>query len=160
MLSIDVQVGRTGSITPVARLAPVFVGGVTVTNVTLHNEDELHRKDVRIGDSVIVRRAGDVIPEIVAVVIEQRTPQSVPYQMPTHCPVCSSPLERIEGEAVIRCSAGLYCQAQVKESVKHFASRKAMDIDGLGAKLVEQLVAQKLVPVSYTHLTLPTICSV
>lgn len=145
VLSIDVQVGRTGSITPVARLAPVFVGGVTVTNVTLHNEDELHRKDVRIGDSVIVRRAGDVIPEIVAVVIEQRTPQSVPYQMPTHCPVCSSPLERIEGEAVIRCSAGLYCQAQVKESVKHFASRKAMDIDGLGAKLVEQLVAQKLV---------------
>lgn len=145
VLSIDVQVGRTGSITPVARLAPVFVGGVTVTNVTLHNEDELHRKDVRIGDTVIVRRAGDVIPEIVAVVLEQRTAEAVPYQMPTLCPVCSSPLEKIEGEAVIRCSAGLYCQAQVKESVKHFASRKAMDVDGLGDKLVEQLVAKKLV---------------
>lgn len=145
VVSIDVQVGRTGAITPVARLAPVFVGGVTVTNVTLHNEDELRRKDVRIGDTVIVRRAGDVIPEIVSVVLEKRKSTALMFDMPTHCPVCGSTIERIEGEATARCPAGLFCQAQVKESIKHFASRKAMDVDGLGDKLVEQLVSEGLV---------------
>lgn len=145
VLDIDVQVGRTGAITPVARLAPVFVGGVTVTNVTLHNEDEMRRKDVRIGDTVIVRRAGDVIPEIVSVVIEKRQPDSIVFEMPTHCPVCDSSVERAEGESVIRCPAGLFCRAQVKESIKHFASRKAMDVDGLGDKIIEQLVGCGLV---------------
>lgn len=145
VLDIDVQVGRTGAITPVARLSPVFVGGVTVTNVTLHNEDEIRRKDVRIGDTVIVRRAGDVIPEIVSVVKEKRMPGSVAFKLPALCPVCGSAVERISGEAIVRCSAGLYCPAQVKESIKHFASRKAMDVEGLGDKLVEQLVAQGLI---------------
>ncbi|MDX2426834.1 MAG: NAD-dependent DNA ligase LigA, partial [Cycloclasticus sp.] len=145
VLDIDVQVGRTGAITPVARLSPVFVGGVTVTNVTLHNEDEIRRKDVRIGDTVIVRRAGDVIPEIVSVVKEKRLPGSVAFKLPALCPVCGSAVERIAGEAIVRCSAGLYCPAQVKESIKHFASRKAMDVEGLGDKLVEQLVAQGLI---------------
>ncbi|MEY8239750.1 MAG: NAD-dependent DNA ligase LigA [Cycloclasticus sp.] len=143
--SIDVQVGRTGAITPVARLAPVFVGGVTVTNVTLHNADEMRRKDVRIGDTVIVRRAGDVIPEIVSVVQEKRPSTSELFVMPERCPACDSPVERADGEAIARCSAGLYCSAQVKESIKHFASRKAMDVDGLGAKVVEQLVSEGLV---------------
>ena len=145
VMGIDVQVGRTGAITPVARLAPVFVGGVTVTNVTLHNEGELRRKDVRVGDTVIVRRAGDVIPEIVSVVLEKRESNAPIFDMPTECPVCGSAIERIEGEAVARCPAGLFCQAQVKESIKHFASRKAMDVDGLGDKIVEQLVAEGLV---------------
>lgn len=142
---IDVQVGRTGAITPVARLEPVFVGGVTVTNVTLHNEGEMRRKDVRVGDTVIVRRAGDVIPEIVAVVLEQRSVQVQVFEMPDHCPVCGSLVERTEGEAVARCPAGLFCSAQVKESIKHFSSRKALDVDGLGDKIVEQLVLNGLV---------------
>ena len=145
VVAIDVQVGRTGAITPVARLAPVFVGGVTVTNVTLHNEDEMRRKDVRVGDTVIVRRAGDVIPEIVSVVLSERNSESSIFQMPRHCPVCESVVERAQGEAVIRCPAGLFCRAQVKESIKHFSSRKAMDVDGLGDKIIEQLVGLDLV---------------
>lgn len=142
---IEVQVGRTGAITPVARLKPVFVGGVTVSNATLHNEDEIRRKDVRVGDTVIVRRAGDVIPEVVQVVMAKRPEQTVEYQMPTHCPVCGSVAEKEEGEAVLRCSGGLYCGAQQKEAIKHFASRKALDVDGLGDKLVEQLVDESLI---------------
>jgi DNA ligase (NAD+) len=145
VVGIDVQVGRTGAITPVARLAPVFVGGVTVTNVTLHNEDEMRRKDVRVGDTVVVRRAGDVIPEIVSVVIEKRPGASMVFKMPASCPICGSAIERVDGEAIARCPAGLFCQAQVKESIKHFASRKALDVEGLGDKVVEQLVAQGLV---------------
>ena len=145
VLGIDVQVGRTGALTPVARLAPVFVGGVTVTNVTLHNEEEAHRKDVRVGDTVIVRRAGDVIPEIVSVVTEERPSETVLFHMPTRCPVCDSEVDRVEGEAIIRCSGGLFCAAQTKEAIKHFASRKAMDVDGLGDKIVEQLVATSLI---------------
>ncbi len=145
VLDIDVQVGRTGAITPVARLEPVFVGGVTVTNATLHNEDEIRRKDVHIGDRVIVRRAGDVIPEVVSVVKERRPKDARPFVMPTKCPVCGSDIERVEGEAIARCTGGLYCEAQRKEAIKHFASRRAMDIEGLGDKLVEQLVDEKLV---------------
>ena len=175
--AIDVQIGRTGAVTPVARLQPVFVGGVTVTNATLHNQDEVSRKDVRVGDTVVVRRAGDVIPEVVRVIFERRpmqetavavsddlkhqqddlfaeTPsanqtQSVPlhkpYRLPTHCPICRSEIEREEGEAVARCSGGMLCQAQRAQGLIHFASRKAMDIDGLGQKQIEQLVAQNLV---------------
>ncbi|MEX1199636.1 MAG: NAD-dependent DNA ligase LigA [Methylophaga sp.] len=143
--AIEIQVGRTGALTPVARLKPVFVGGVTVSNATLHNEDEIHRKDVRIGDTVIVRRAGDVIPEIVGVVTAKRPENATEFVMPAQCPVCDSAVERAEGEAVARCSGGLYCAAQRKEALKHFASRKAMDIDGLGDKLVEQLVDAELV---------------
>jgi len=145
VLGIDVQVGRTGAITPVARLKPVFVGGVTVTNATLHNEDEVHRKDVRIGDTVIVRRAGDVIPEVVSVVASKRPKHARRFVMPKRCPVCGSDVERVEGEAVARCTGGLYCEAQRKEAIKHFASRRAMDIEGLGDKLVEQLVDEKLI---------------
>lgn len=143
--AIEIQVGRTGALTPVARLKPVFVGGVTVSNATLHNEDEVRRKDVRIGDTVIVRRAGDVIPEVVGVVAAKRPDNAIEFVMPTQCPVCDSDVERAEGEAVARCSGGLYCAAQRKEALKHFASRKAMDIDGLGDKLVEQLVDAELV---------------
>ncbi|HFC30175.1 MAG TPA: NAD-dependent DNA ligase LigA [Oceanospirillales bacterium] len=143
--NIDVQVGRTGSITPVARLKPVEVGGVIVTNATLHNEDEVRRKDVRIGDTVFVRRAGDVIPEVVKVVLQKRPKDSKPFQMPSHCPVCGTALHKIEGEAVLRCPAGLYCDAQRKQAIIHFVSRKAMDIDGLGDKLVELLVDEKLI---------------
>ncbi|MDD3651500.1 NAD-dependent DNA ligase LigA [Immundisolibacter sp.] len=143
--NIEVQIGRTGAVTPVARLKPVFVGGVTVTNATLHNEDELRRKDVRIGDSVVVRRAGDVIPEIVGVVPERRPAEARPFEMPTRCPVCGSAIVRLEGEAVARCSGGLYCPAQRKATLAHFASRRAMDIDGLGDKLIEQLVDRGLV---------------
>lgn len=148
---IDVQVGRTGALTPVARLQPVFVGGVTVTNATLHNEDEVRRKDVRIGDSVIVRRAGDVIPEVVGVILERRplrdllTPLHPPFRMPEQCPECGAPVLRIEGEAAARCSNGLSCPAQRKQALIHFASRRAMDIEGLGDKLVEQLLAAGLV---------------
>jgi DNA ligase (NAD+) len=145
VVAIDVQVGRTGAITPVARLEPVFVGGVTVTNATLHNEDEVHRKDVRVGDTVIVRRAGDVIPEVVSVIREKRPRKTRTFVMPRRCPVCGSDIERIEGEAVARCTGGLYCEAQRKEAIKHFASRRAMDIEGLGDKLVEQLVDQQLI---------------
>jgi len=142
---IDIQVGRTGALTPVARLEPVFVGGVTVTNATLHNQDEIDRKDVRIGDTVIVRRAGDVIPEVVSAVKAKRPKGARKFKMPTHCPVCDSAVVRLENESVARCSGGLYCGAQQKEAIKHFASRKAMDIDGLGDKLVEQLVDQGLI---------------
>ena len=140
ILDINVQVGRTGAITPVARLKPVFVGGVTVTNATLHNEDEMIRKDVHIGDMVSVRRAGDVIPEIVRVLVDKRPKTIRKFKMPTECPECGSPLIRIDDEAIIRCSGGLICPAQQKQSIIHFASRKAMDIEGLGDKSVEQLV--------------------
>lgn len=143
--AIELQVGRTGAVTPVARLKPVFVGGVTVTNATLHNADEVARKDVRVGDTVIVRRAGDVIPEVVSVVLEHRIPDAPAFQMPTNCPVCGSQILRPEGEAVARCIGGLYCRAQRKEAIRHFASRRAMDIDGLGDKLVDQLIEQDLV---------------
>ena len=167
--AIEVQVGRTGAITPVARLKPVFVGGVTVTNATLHNEGEVQRKDIREGDTVVVRRAGDVIPEVVRVVLEQRPMQTVvstdspaqadffapahetqqavypPYRLPEHCPICHSPVEREEHEAVARCSGGMRCQAQRAQGLIHFAARKAMDIEGLGQKQIEQLVAQNLV---------------
>jgi len=138
--AIEFQVGRTGAITPVARLEPVFVGGVTVSNATLHNMDEVYRKDVRVGDKVIIRRAGDVIPEVVRVVPGSRKHVVDKVLLPELCPVCSSEIEQEEGEAIARCSGGLFCGAQRKESIKHFASRKAMDIDGLGDKLVEQLV--------------------
>ena len=138
--AIDVQVGRTGAITPVARLRPVEVGGVTVTNATLHNADEVARKDVRVGDIVFVRRAGDVIPEIVKTVLEARPAESLPFAMPTHCPDCGSEIIRPEGEAVARCSGGLHCRAQRAQALIHFASRKALDIQGLGDKLIEQLV--------------------
>lgn len=145
VLGIDVQVGRTGAITPVARLAPVFVGGVTVTNATLHNEDEIRRKDVRIGDWVSVRRAGDVIPEVVSVILSRRPADAREFVMPATCPICGSHVVRLPDEAVARCSGGLYCPAQRKQALWHFASRRAMDIDGLGEKLVEQLVDQGLV---------------
>ena len=138
--AIDVQVGRTGKLTPVAKLAPVFVGGVTVTNATLHNELEARRKDVRVGDTVIVRRAGDVIPEVVSVVLDRRPAEASQFTMPTHCPVCGSLAEREEGEADHRCSGGLFCSAQRKQALWHFAHRRAMDIEGLGDKLVDQLV--------------------
>ena len=139
VLDIEVQVGRTGALTPVARLKPVRVGGVTVTNATLHNADEVQRKDVRVGDTVVVRRAGDVIPEVVRVIPEKRTGATQPFTMPNQCPVCLSATERIEGEAVLRCTGGLHCRAQTIQSIIHFASRSAMDIAGLGEKLVEQL---------------------
>jgi len=145
ILDINVQVGRTGAITPVARLKPVFVGGVTVTNATLHNEDEMTRKDVHIGDIVSVRRAGDVIPEIVRVLINKRPKTIKKFRMPTECPECGSALVRIDDEAIIRCSGGLVCPAQQKQSIIHFASRKAMDIEGLGDKSVEQLVTVGLI---------------
>ena len=140
LLGIDVQVGRTGALTPVARLRPVFVGGVTVTNATLHNEDEIRRKDVMIGDSVIVRRAGDVIPEVVAVQKDKRPSSVKAFVMPDHCPVCGSKAVRLQGEAMTRCTGGLFCPAQRKQAILHFASRRAMNIHGLGDKLVEQLV--------------------
>lgn len=158
--AIDIQVGRTGALTPVARLQPVFVGGVTVTNATLHNEDEVHRKDVRVGDTVIVRRAGDVIPEVVSVVLAKRPmraipgadlfnsahePEFAPFEMPQICPECGSHAVKGEDEAVTRCTGGLYCGAQRKQALWHFASRKALDVDGLGDKLIEQLVDADLV---------------
>jgi len=144
--AIEVQVGRTGAITPVARLVPVFVGGVTVTNATLHNEDEVRRKDVRIGDTVIVRRAGDVIPEVLAVVLDKRpTPEPAAYVLPKTCPVCGSHVVREEGEAVARCSGGLTCAAQRKEAIRHFAGRRMMDIEGLGDRYIDSLVESNLV---------------
>ena len=142
---ITVQVGRTGAITPVARLKPVFVGGVTVTNATLHNEDELRRKDIHIGDTVVVRRAGDVIPEVVSAKAELRPTHARAFVMPSACPECGSHIERLQDEAVARCTGGLYCPAQRKQAITHFASRRAMDIEGLGEKLVEQLVDANLV---------------
>lgn len=144
--AIDVQVGRTGAITPVARLNPVSVGGVTVTNATLHNEDEVRRKDVRVGDTVIVRRAGDVIPEVLSVVLERRpTPEPMVYALPTQCPVCGSHVVREEGEAVARCSGGLTCAAQRKEAIRHFAGRRMMDIEGLGDRYIDSLVECNLI---------------
>lgn len=140
LLDIEVQVGRTGAITPVARLKPVFVGGVTVTSATLHNEDEIRRKDVRIGDTVIVRRAGDVIPEVLGPVLEKRPDDAREFVMPTACPVCGSAIERLEDETIARCTGGLFCGAQRKQTLWHAASRKALDIEGLGEKLVDQLV--------------------
>jgi DNA ligase (NAD+) len=145
VLGIEVQVGRTGTLTPVARLKPVFVGGVTVTNATLHNESELRRKDVRVGDTVVVRRAGDVIPEIVSVRREARRAAAPVFQFPAHCPVCGSAVVRNEDEAAHRCSGGLYCAAQRKQALLHFASRRAMNIEGLGERLVDQLVDKDLV---------------
>ena len=142
LLGIEVQVGRTGAITPVARLQPVFVGGVTVTNATLHNEDEIRRKDVRIGDTVIVRRAGDVIPEVVRPLPELRPADASEFVMVTECPVCGSAIERLPDEAISRCSGGLFCGAQRKQSLLHAASRKALDIEGLGEKIIDQLVEQ------------------
>ena len=140
VLAIDVQVGRTGAITPVARLKPVFVGGVTVTNATLHNEDEVRRKDVRIGDTVVVRRAGDVIPEVVRVVPGSRKPGAREFVLPATCPECGSAVERLPDEAIARCTGGLFCPAQRKQALLHFAGRRAMDIEGLGEKLVDQVV--------------------
>ena len=142
---IEVQVGRTGALTPVARLEPVAVGGVTVTNATLHNEDEIRRKDIRVGDTVIIRRAGDVIPEVVRVMLERRPQDTRVFHMPQKCPVCHSRVERVEGEAIARCTAGLFCPAQQIQSVLHFASRRALDIEGLGDKLVEQLVDKNMI---------------
>jgi len=142
---VEFQVGRTGAITPVAKLKPVFVGGVTVSNATLHNGDEIQRLGVRIGDTVIIRRAGDVIPQIAKVVLEKRPADARPIVFPENCPVCQSPVRRVEGEAVARCSGGLFCAAQSKQAIKHYASRKAMDIDGLGDKLVDLLVDQGLI---------------
>ena len=150
MKGIEFQVGRTGALTPVARLEPVFVGGVTVSNVTLHNIDEVHRKDVRVGDTVVVRRAGDVIPEVVRVV-----PGAAPGRHGARrcscrerCPVCESPVVQVEGEAVARCTGGFTCRAQRQEALRHFASRRAMDIEGLGDKLIEQLVEHELAQVA------------
>ena len=145
LLDIDVQVGRTGALTPVARLEPVHVGGVMVSNATLHNQDEIDRLDARIGDTVIVRRAGDVIPQVVGVVISRRQGRPRRYHLPETCPVCGSPTVRLQGEAVTYCTGGLYCAAQRKQAIKHFASRRAMDIEGLGDKLVDQLVDEQLV---------------
>ncbi len=145
LLDVEYQVGRTGAVTPVARLEPVFVGGVTVSNASLHNFDEVGRLGLEIGDHVVVRRAGDVIPQVAQVVLERRPADTRPVLTPEVCPVCGSPLERDEGEAILRCSGRLSCSAQQKESIKHFVSRKAMDIEGLGDKLVEQLVDEGLV---------------
>jgi len=145
VLAIEVQVGRTGKLTPVAKLAPVFVGGVTVTNATLHNEDEARRKDVRVGDTVIVRRAGDVIPEVVSVMLEKRLQDAQIFTMPSHCPVCDSLALRDEGEADYRCTGGLFCSAQRKQAILHFAHRRAVEVDDLGEKLVDQLVDAGLV---------------
>ena len=145
LLDVEFQVGRTGALTPVARLAPVFVGGVTVSNATLHNGDEIARLGICIGDTVIIRRAGDVIPKVAGVVLDRRPENAQPIVFPENCPVCQSSVRRVEGEAVARCSGGLFCGAQSKEAIKHFASRKAMDIDGLGDKLVELLVDRGLI---------------
>jgi len=145
LLAIDVQVGRTGTLTPVARLEPVFVGGVTVTNATLHNQDEIERKDVRIGDTVIVRRAGDVIPEVVGAIKSKRKKGARLFKLPAKCPECGSAVVRLEDEAASRCTGGLYCPAQRREAIRHFASRRAMDIEGLGDKLVDLLDQQNLI---------------
>ncbi|HEV2704180.1 MAG TPA: NAD-dependent DNA ligase LigA [Steroidobacteraceae bacterium] len=145
LTAIEFQVGRTGALTPVARLQPVFVGGVTVSNATLHNMDEVVRKDVRAGDTVVIRRAGDVIPEVVRVVLDAEHEGRKPVRLPTQCPICGSPVEKAEGEAIARCSGGFTCRAQRQEGIRHFASRRALDIEGLGDKLIEQLVESELV---------------
>ncbi|MFZ0218957.1 MAG: NAD-dependent DNA ligase LigA [Candidatus Aquirickettsiella sp.] len=145
ILAIEFQVGRTGTLTPVARLQPVFVGGATISNATLHNMDEVKRKDIRVGDTVIIRRAGDVIPEIVSIVKEKRPANTPSLQLPKHCPICGSDIIKLESEAAARCSGALYCPAQRKEAIKHFASRKAMNIEGLGNKLIDQLVDTDLI---------------
>lgn len=145
VLSIDIQVGRTGKLTPVAKLAPVFVGGVTVTNATLHNEDEARRKDVRVGDTVIVRRAGDVIPEVVSVLLDKRQGETPVFSMPATCPVCGSSVVREEGEVDCRCTGGLFCSAQRKQAILHFVQRRAVEVEGLGEKLVDQLVEAKII---------------
>lgn len=142
---VEFQVGRTGAITPVARLQPIFVGGVTVSNASLHNRDEIERLGVKIGDTVVVRRAGDVIPQVVSVVLEKRPAEAKDIQFPERCPVCQSEVARIEGEAAVRCTGGLVCRAQRKEAIKHYASRQAMDIDGLGDKLVDAMVEKELI---------------
>ena len=159
LLDVEFQVGRTGSVTPVARLEPVSVGGVTVSNATLHNQDEINRLGIKIGDSVIIRRAGDVIPQVVAVVLAERPQDARDILFPTVCPVCGSTTERVEGEAVTRCTGGLFCGAQRKEALKHFVARKAMDIEGLGDKLIEQLVDEQLVqsPVDIYRLDMPAL---
>ncbi|WP_430456223.1 NAD-dependent DNA ligase LigA [Rheinheimera sp.] len=159
LLDVEFQVGRTGSVTPVARLEPVSVGGVTVSNATLHNQDEINRLGIKIGDSVIIRRAGDVIPQVVAVVLAERPQEARDILFPTACPVCGSATERVEGEAVTRCTGGLFCGAQRKEALKHFVARKAMDIEGLGDKLIEQLVDEQLVqsPVDIYRLDMPAL---
>jgi DNA ligase (NAD+) len=159
LLAIELQVGRTGAVTPVARLAPVFVGGVTVTNATLHNEEEIARKGLMIGDKVIVRRAGDVIPEVVRSIPEMRPASAVAFLFPTVCPVCSWPLEKPEGEAVYRCTGGWLCRAQRTQTIIHFTQRRAMDIEGLGEKLVEQLVDAELIasPADLYHLSVETL---
>ncbi|MDC8830928.1 NAD-dependent DNA ligase LigA [Alteromonas gilva] len=155
LLDVEFQVGRTGAITPVARLEPVFVGGVTVSNATLHNQDEIDRLGVKIGDTVIVRRAGDVIPQVVSVMLDKRPDDARDIAFPVHCPVCDSQVEKLADEAVARCTGGLFCAAQRKQALKHFASRKALDIDGLGDKLIEQLVDAGLLknPADIFHLT-------
>ena len=145
LLDVEFQVGRTGAVTPVARLEPVFVGGVTVSNATLHNGDEIQRLGICIGDTVIIRRAGDVIPQVAKVVLDRRPANAWPIVFPERCPVCDSAVVRAEGEAVARCSGGLFCGAQIKQAIKHFASRKAMDIDGLGDKLVDLLVDREVI---------------
>ncbi|MBA3776041.1 MAG: NAD-dependent DNA ligase LigA, partial [Betaproteobacteria bacterium] len=161
VVAIDVQVGRTGAITPVARLKAVFVGGATVTNATLHNEDEIRRKDVRIGDTVIVRRAGDVIPEVLRVLAEKRPATAREFTMPTQCPECASAIVRLPGEVAARCTGGLVCPAQRKASLLHFASRHALDIEGVGDKLAEQLVADGMVrtPADLYRLQLPALAA-
>ncbi|WP_394201889.1 NAD-dependent DNA ligase LigA [Marinagarivorans algicola] len=153
--AVEFQVGRTGAITPVARLEPVFVGGVTVSNATLHNRDEIKRLAVMVGDTVIIRRAGDVIPQVAGVVLERRPADAQSIDFPLHCPVCDAAAEQVDGEAAVRCSGGLSCPAQSKEAIKHFASRKAMDIDGLGDKLVEQLVDEGLIHTIADLFTVP-----
>jgi DNA ligase (NAD+) len=159
--NVEFQVGRTGALTPVARLKPVFVGGATVSNVTLHNMDEVERNDIRIGDTVVVRRAGDVIPEVVRVLIERRPTDAKPVVLPMHCPVCNSPVLRVAGEAAARCTGGFTCRAQRQQALAHFASRRALDIEGLGDKLIAQLVEHDLIatPADLYALTADQLCA-